>query len=202
MSENHKLTISLSHMAVVIFLFLFLPGCLHLWSHSGKKGKEAALKEHQAPISGQCPRQVPFIESKDNWSGPTALAMVFGYYGYSVKPEEIAKSILSKEHKSINISDLALYARKHGFKPLICCGTLEGLKGAIENETPVIIMLKSIPIPLLEHEQYLVVFAFDDSKKVFRVHGEKPSEKLSYSKLLRRWKAEDCLMLIVIPDLR
>jgi len=88
MSENHKLTISLRHVAVVIFLFLFLPGCLHLWSRSGKKGKEAALKEPPAPISEQCPRTVPFIASKDNWSGPAALAMVLNYYEYSVKGGE------------------------------------------------------------------------------------------------------------------
>lgn len=141
---------------------------------------------------------VKFIKQKPNYCGPASLAMIFDYWGTSIGQDEIAGKIYSQELEGTTSIELVLYAIKKGFKAEMYKGNINDLKNKISNGFPLIVSHRQNEKKETVH--YLVVWGFDDGKKVFYVHsGTEENHDMNYKTFLKRWTLANNLTIFIHP---
>jgi ABC-type bacteriocin/lantibiotic exporter with double-glycine peptidase domain len=139
---------------------------------------------------------VPYIRQRREHCGPATLAMVFGYYNVILPQEELAEEFYRKKISgSLNL-DMLISARKHGFDALIPEGSRDLLKGYISSDIPIIVMVCSSPDSKKYH--FMVIYGYDDTKELFRIHSGKTRDgTIGYQELDRIWAPTGKWMLVV-----
>lgn len=142
---------------------------------------------------------VPFVSQEPDFCGPATLAMIFNFWGLRVTQEEIADEIYSPKLKGTLSIEMALYAMQKGFEADVYSATLEDLKTKIRAGFPLIVSHREKPEKELVH--YLVVFGFDDDKKIIFVHsGKKQHMTMGYQTFLTYWRLADNLTFFIRPN--
>ncbi len=139
---------------------------------------------------------LPYLRQRREHCGPATLAMVFGYYNVILTQEELAKEFYRKKISgSLNL-DMLISARRHGFNALTPDGSLDLLKRYISSNIPIIAMVSSSPGSKKYH--FMVIYGYDDTKKVFRIHSGKTRDgTIGYQELDQIWAPTGKWMLAV-----
>jgi ABC-type bacteriocin/lantibiotic exporter with double-glycine peptidase domain len=140
---------------------------------------------------------VPFVEQKDKFCGPAAMASVLGYYGDDVTQEEIAEVVYTPKLDGALISDMENFARDLGYRAEAINGNIGLLEDEIDKGVPVILIVEKgkwmVSIP-----HYYVVYGYDAEGKFFIVHtGYESGERVPSERLDEEWEKMNRLMLIV-----
>lgn len=179
-----KLNIS----AFLLALFLVFPGCAQ------KEATRAGFAEKQDAkiIDG-----VPFVKQKDKFCGPAAMASVLMYYGQEAGQDEIAEQIYTPKLKGALISDMENFARRQGYGVEAVNGNVDALRSAIDQGSPVILLVDrgawKVSVP-----HYYVVYGYTDGGETFLLHsGDEGGRETSFDKLDEQWEKMNRLMLVV-----
>ncbi len=141
-------------------------------------------------------QDVPYVRQKREHCGPATLAMVFGYYNVILTQDELAEEFYRKKISgSLNL-DMLISARKHGFDAQTPEGSQELLKRSISSDIPIIVMVRSSPGS--EKYHFMVIYGYDDTKELFRIHSGKTRDgTIGYQELDRIWTPTGKWMLVV-----
>ena len=142
---------------------------------------------------------VPFFTQKDYECGPAALAMVLGFDGVPVTPEELVSKVYLPGRKgSLQIEMLAA-PRAFGVVSWQLGPRLEDVLREVEAGTPVIVLQDYgvWPVPVWH---YAVVIGYDraNSKVVLR-SGEKERLEIPLPVLEYTWKPSHYWAIVAIP---
>jgi tetratricopeptide (TPR) repeat protein len=141
---------------------------------------------------------VPFFKQKQYDCGPAALACVYNFFGVKQNPDEIAKRVYSRKQKgSLNLK-LLIDAREQGLTATMYSGSFEQIKQAVDNQTPLILML-SAPAGSaksfagsdgnegLLHYVVVVGYEGNDVSAVVAHDGYKPHKRYTRDVLEKQW---------------
>ena len=142
---------------------------------------------------------VPFFPQSEYECGPAALASVLNYYGYEVRPDEIAKAIYRKRLRGTLSMDLLLFAQGMGVFVRAYRGDLTGVKDQISKDHPLIVF-QDVGYPLLPIRHFSVVIGYDETKGILILHSGKQANKaIPYKGFLRSWAKMDNWTLLILP---
>lgn len=150
---------------------------------------------------------VPVLKQRSRMCGPTALAMVLGYYGYDVSAEEIATEVFSEKLKGTLSIDMLLYAKRMGLGAEFYSVASKGgggsgiadLKKRVEDKTPPIVFM-DVGYWFYPVWHYAVITGYSDELKVVVAHaGKADPELIGFDKLLKAWGKTGFSTLMVTP---
>ncbi len=179
------------NMFIVIFIAsvitLLLPGCAQK-NYGGNDPAE---------MTGKVIAGVPFVEQKDKFCGPAAMASVLEFYGDNVSQDEIAEKVYTPELEGALISDMENFARDQGYRAETMNGSIDALEAEIDKGVPVILLVDKgkwkVAVP-----HYYVAYGYDTEDNVFIVHtGDEGGERIPFERLDNEWEKMNRLMLIV-----
>lgn len=130
---------------------------------------------------------VPFFKQERRDCGPAALACVYNFLGLQQDVEEISKRVYSRKQKgSLNLG-LLIDAREQGFTATMYSGSFEKIKEAIDNETPLILMISEGEDTL----HYVVVVGYEghDLATIVVHDGYQPYKQYEREALETKWRA-------------
>lgn len=140
---------------------------------------------------------VPFIRQTREQCGPASLSSVFSYYGFEIHPDVIAKETYNSKLKGALITDLENFSGASGFNTESGRGTLDTLKGFINQKKPVIVLI-DLGVWFISKPHYVVLFGYSD--KGFLSHdGEKAYRTFIYSDFEKMWEKAGRPYLLVYP---
>ena len=129
---------------------------------------------------------VPFSKQQKYHCGPAALACVYNFLGLEQDVEEISKRIYSRKQRgSLNLQ-LLIDAREQGLTATMHSGSFERIKDAVDNETPLILMISEGDDSL----HYVVVVGYEghNLSTIITHDGYEPYKKYSRETLKRKWR--------------
>lgn len=119
-------------------LALCLGGCAFPSFERCKSGIDSG-RERGAYVEG-----VPFVEQKENFCGPAALASVLAFHGIEASQDELAQSVYSEKAGGTAGIMLVAEARKRGlWVDKDHRGEVSLLREALAEDLPVIVMVKA-----------------------------------------------------------
>lgn len=130
---------------------------------------------------------VPFFKQQEYDCGPAALACVYNFRGLQQDVEEISKRVYSRRQKgSLNLG-LLIDAREQGLTATMYSGSFEKIKDAIDNETPLILMVSEGGDSL----HYVVVVGYEGQHvAAIVVHdGYQPNKRYEREAFDAKWRA-------------
>jgi ABC-type bacteriocin/lantibiotic exporter with double-glycine peptidase domain len=128
--------------------------------------------------------------------GPTALAMVLGYY--SAGNQERVLGELSAEQRA-SVAELRDLAKRYGFNAFIVQGKPEDLVYELRNHRPVIVgMAKPTTSGAVTHYE-VVVGVNKDSQRIATLDPAVGLRQNSFTGFLSEWQATERVLLVVIP---
>lgn len=128
---------------------------------------------------------VPFFRQNQYDCGPAALACVYNFLGVKQDPQEISDRVFSRTQKgSLNLQML-IDARERGLAATMYSGSFEHIKQAIDDQTPLILMLAEDEDSL----HYVVVVGYEgEDLSVIIVHdGYEAFKQYKRETLERKW---------------
>ena len=143
---------------------------------------------------------VPFVrQTAGDDCGPAALASVLSFHGRKADLSAITASVYLPKLGGTLPMDLERYARDAGFRTDASSGTLDTLRGAIRNTTPVICLL-DLGLGPYRRPHYVTVTGFDDVNRLIIMHdGEAPDRMMGYEQFGKEWKRAGNWMIVVTP---
>ena len=177
-------------------LFLFLLACF------------GCTPQHYAPsfLNSADPTEifiaeVPFYPQEKDQCGPASLAMVLGWSGLSVKPEDLTSEVYSPKLQGSLQPSLISAARNHGRVAYPIAGPQE-LFVELEAGYPVIV-LQNLGMSWFPKWHYAVVVGYEKSGKDIILHsGKKAAEHLAWRIFNNTWKRSNYWGLLVLPPER
>ncbi len=144
-------------------------------------------------------QSVPFIPQEQFYCGPTTLSEVFGYYGKSVSPSDIApKLFIPNKDGSLQL-EMVSATRQYGFLPYTERGTLSSVMQFVKDDIPVVVF-QNLSIQLLPQWHYAVVIGFDSEKGTVTLHtGLTPNHEMSLELFERTWGRGNYWYLAPVP---
>ncbi|WP_334048343.1 PA2778 family cysteine peptidase [Alteromonas gracilis] len=180
-------------LAGLAFLFL-LSGCQST-PQADKLRQEglASLPESHTIQS------VPFFPQEQFYCGPTTLSEVFGYYGESTSPEDIAPKLFIPNKEGSLQLEMISATRQFGFLPYTERGTLSSIMSLVKDDIPVIVF-QNLSIQLIPQWHYAVVIGFDSDKGTVTLHtGVTPNHEMSLELFERTWGRGNYWYLAPVP---
>ena len=129
---------------------------------------------------------VPFFKQQKYHCGPAALACVYNFLGLEQDVEEISERIYSRKQKgSLNLQ-LLIDAREQGLTATMHSGSFEKIKDAVDNESPLILMISEGADSL----HYVVVVGYEehDLSTIITHDGYEPYKEYSRKTLEKKWR--------------
>lgn len=191
------MTVTFPHLKDVAQAGLLLVLCLVSCSCASAPsvhGAEDASHVHRIYVPG-----VPFYPQEAYQCGPASLAAVLNYWGKAVTPEEIAAAIYSPRLKGTLSLDMWQYARAQDLEADMRNGSLEDLRGHLEQHIPVIAFL-NLGYRWLPVGHFVVVVGLDpDAHSVITYSGTEQDSRISYDRFLDAWQKTKFWALVVRP---
>ena len=130
--------------------------------------------------------------------GPATLAAVLTFYGTAVDEDDIARAIYSATARGVLLTDLAWYARSHGFATELRTGTLVDLHQAVRAGTPPIVLLD---LGFSRVHQPHITAITGMSEAGVHYQSTRPAGKVvSPTKFNRQWERAGNQYLLVTPS--
>jgi ABC-type bacteriocin/lantibiotic exporter with double-glycine peptidase domain len=128
--------------------------------------------------------------------GPTALAMVFEYYGVANRAQVIAA--LPADQR-VSASDLRDLAKRFGFEAFVVAGSPDDLVYELKHGRPVIVgVAKPTVRDALAHYE-VVVGMHRESKRVATLDPAAGMRQNTFTGFLSEWQATGRVLLVVVP---
>lgn len=125
--------------------------------------------------------------------------MVMNFYKVEISEDSIAKETYLPALKGSLITDLANYAKEHGFEAKIYSGSLDDIRFQIQKEHPLILLIEQGRGPV-HRGHFILVIGYDDKHSVLIVNsGRKENHLISYSTVASQWKRMNYMTLFVLP---
>ena len=157
-------------------------------------GAEGTSQSHRIYVSG-----VPFYPQQAYQCGPASLVAVLNYWGKPVTPDDIATAIYSPRLKGTLSLDMWQYALAQDLQADMRNGSLEDLKGHLEQHVPVIAFL-NLGYRWLPVGHFVVVVGLDpDARSVITYSGTEQNSRISYDRFLEAWQKTKFWALVVRP---
>jgi len=115
----------------------------------------------------------------------------------SLRPETIAADIYSPSARGVLGIDLELYARKQGFQTRQLAGTIDQLKGSLNEGAPPIVLV-DYGFFSYQRNHFMVVKGYSDRALMVN-SGREESKFIANEDLLKVWKKTGFWMLVVKP---
>lgn len=180
------------------FVLLLNSGCTLLLVDQAKQYDKS--QKFAVPTSQQARLNVPFVEQKENYCGPAALAMVAAYHGNRVQQQDIADlTFLPGKQGSLQVSMVSA-TRQLGMVPYVLSPSINQLILEVQSGHPVII-LQNKGVRFYPRWHYAVVVGYDTDAKTFLLHsGPDAYLKISMDKLQRTHDLAERWTLIPLPN--
>jgi ABC-type bacteriocin/lantibiotic exporter with double-glycine peptidase domain len=129
--------------------------------------------------------------------GPTALAMVLGYYA-AVDPKRVLSELPVAQRSSV--SELRDLAKRHGFNAFVVEGKPDDLVYELRNHRPVIVGVAKPTVGGKAVAHYEVVVGMHrESQRIATLDPAVGLRQNTFSGFLSEWQAASRVLLIVIP---
>ena len=190
-------------MGSIIKKACYLAGLLVLLGLTGCQSTPQADQLRQEGLaslpSSHTISAVPFFPQEQYYCGPTTLSEIFGYYGKSISPEEIAPKLFIPNKEGSLQLEMVTAARQYGFLPYTERGTLSSLSQFIKDDIPVVVF-QNLSIQLFPQWHYAVVIGFDSDKGSVKLHtGLTPNHEMSLELFERTWGRGNYWYLAPVP---
>jgi len=117
----------------------------------------------------------------------------FDFWGADVSRSDIPR--MRADH-FLFLSDLTAFGDAHDLRVCGFSGSIGQLEDVIAGGCPVLVVLE----PDQHQSQVVLVFGFDDEKRVFYLHdGRRRFESMRYSDFMIRWQPRRHFMITVVP---
>jgi len=139
---------------------------------------------------------------EDDRCGPGSLALVLSVHGDEVSEPDLAAALPDVAGRGVLSVDLLLAARQRGFDAALVAGTPERLRGEIEYERSVILMLRLFDAPGRRRDiyHYVVVDGADPRRRLFRFQfGDGQARWAPLESVEKGWRASAHALLVVWP---
>jgi tetratricopeptide (TPR) repeat protein len=144
-------------------------------------------------------QSVPFFPQEQFYCGPTTLSEVFGYYGESTSPNDIAPKLFIPNKEGSLQLEMVSATRQFGFLPYTERGNLSSLMSLVKDDIPVIVF-QNLSIQLLPQWHYAVVIGFDSDEGTVTLHtGLTPNHEMSLELFERTWGRGNYWYLAPVP---
>lgn len=164
---------------------------LSMASLSGHTGNEKECEEWTQKAEATGPEtiipDVPFFRQRRYDCGPAALACIYNFLGLRQDVEEISGRVYSRKQKgSLNLR-LLIDAREQGLTATMYSGSFEGIREAVDDETPLILMISEGGDSL----HYVVVVGYEgsDLSTIVAHDGYQPHKRYEREELETKWRA-------------
>lgn len=142
---------------------------------------------------------VPFHPQTGNEGGPAALAMVLGWSGLPVEPEEISGQVVTPRREGSLSHDIVAAARRSG-RLAVPVGDLDGLLAELAAGRPVLV-LQNLGLGWYPQWHYAVAIGYDLDADTLTLHsGEDAGQMMSLATFARSWQRADRWALSVLPS--
>ena len=171
-------------------LFLFvLSGCVS----SLHENPQPSLEQQQVSL-----KNVPFYPQERYQCGPASLAMVLGWSGIAVQPDELVQEVFSPEQHGSLQPDLISAVRRHGRIAYPVSG-MNTLTAELAAGHPVIVLL-NLGFFWYPKWHYAVVVGYDKPAGEIILHsGINENERLSFRVFNNLWSRSEKWGLLVLP---
>jgi hypothetical protein len=144
---------------------------------------------------------VPFYPQEAFQCGPAALAMVLGWSGISVDPDQLAPQVFTPSRKGSLQSAIIGSSRRHG-RIAYALSAPEALIEEVGAGYPIIV-LQNLGFSWQPVWHYAVVIGYDLNQGfVILRSGVTPRKRLSLRAFRKTWAGSDCWGLLVLPPTR
>lgn len=144
-------------------------------------------------------QSVPFFPQQQFYCGPTTLSEVFGYYGESTSPNDIAPKLFIPNKEGSLQLEMVSATRQFGFLPYTERGTLSSIMSLVKDDIPVVVF-QNLSIQLFPQWHYAVVIGFDSDKGTVTLHtGLTPNHEMSLELFERTWGRGNYWYLAPVP---
>jgi predicted double-glycine peptidase len=127
--------------------------------------------------------------------GPTTLASVLAFHGSPVAEETISAALYSPTARGVLITDLAWYARSHGFQTELRTGRLSDLQAAVAGRQPPIVLL-DLGIAGLHQPHFTAVTGWSDAG-IHYLGTETAGEFVTKETFERQWQRAGNQLLVL-----
>ena len=186
-----------ANLAWIIIFYFFLTGV----GNAGLCSVDDPSSIHYSPY--HLPRKiiikgVPYVEQKDRYCGPAALAMILGYYGERISQRTLG--VMKVRARGITVKKIINLARDRGFSAIYFQGDFVELKKQIAYNHPLYLSIKPDIHSRFNHA--IVLVGYDDIAKKIFYHdpSEGKEEKMSYKKFLKYWEAAGWACILITPE--
>lgn len=128
--------------------------------------------------------------------GPTALAMVLGFYGAPDRKELI--TALPKEQRT-SVKELRDLARRRGYKAFVVEGKAEDLVFELKHGRPVIVGVAKPTVAGHVAHYEVVVGVHRESQRVATLDPAAGLRQNSFAGFLSEWQATGRVLLVIVP---
>ena len=144
--------------------------------------------------------QVPFYPQQQYFCGPTTLAEVAGFYGFSKSPDDIAPNTFIPGRQGTLQIEMAAATRQLGMLAYVQPrATMAQLLSLVAENMPLIV-LQNNSIAWLPQWHYAVVIGYDlDSAEVILHTGVTAQHRLNFATFERTWQRGDYWLLAMLP---
>jgi hypothetical protein len=141
---------------------------------------------------------VPFHPQTENSCGPAALAMVLGWSGVPVEPNDLAEQVFTPGREGSLGHDLVAAARRTDRLALPVHG-LEPLLAELAAGHPVLV-LQNLGLDWYPQWHYAVAIGYDLEAGTLTLHsGEEAGQVMPLTTFARTWQRAEQWALVVLP---
>lgn len=141
---------------------------------------------------------VPFHGQTGNQCGPAALAMVLGWSGLPVAPDDVAGRVLTPEREGTLSHDLVAAARRAG-RLAVPVQNMDQLLAELAAGHPVVV-LQNLGLGWYPQWHYAVAIGYDLEADALIMHsGDEPRQVMAMATFARTWQRADQWALSVLP---
>ena len=141
---------------------------------------------------------VPFLQQERNHCGPASLAMILGWAGKKVSPDELADKMFTPGKEGTFQMDVLGAVRREGFLGILIKG-FDALFKELNAGNPVLVF-ENLGLSWYPRWHYAVAVGYDLERKIITLHSDRDANKeFSLFRFERDWEGSDFWAAVVLP---
>lgn len=142
---------------------------------------------------------VPFFAQARHHCGPASLAMVLGFHGQAIQPDELAPEVYLPAREGSLALEMLTAARRRGMLALPLKSGMPGLFREVAAGHPVVV-LRNLGLDWFPRWHYAVVVGFDrPAGEVILRSGDKPRRVTDLETFDRTWSRSGRWAMVALP---